>query len=178
MSINNDSFQDSVKTKKNISKSPTLRSSKLLQKALDTSNSVITKLKVCVWNCKPDVKLDTVRNCRYRFWSKPIEQRVDWFLDKVCEGEMVSGKLLFHIDNGKTVCGNCFRNIYKISKNFYYHYLKQGKIGTSSAGVIKGRGSGKARMHAISWLEEYSADRADRMPNQRRNDASIRLQKD
>lgn len=164
MSINNGSFQESVRTKKTSGKNPKLRSSKLLQKALDTSHKGILKLKYCALNCQPDVTLDTIRNCRYRFWSKPIEQRVEWFLDKVCEGKMVSGKMMFHIDDGKTVCGTCFRHLYKMSKNFYYLYLKQGRTGTVSAGMIKGRGTGKSRTNAISWLEEYSGDRADRMP--------------
>ncbi|XP_053403787.1 uncharacterized protein LOC123534087 [Mercenaria mercenaria] len=105
---------------------------------------------------------------RNKFWTKPFENRVEWFMDKVVESVDSSGRvkwLSFVIEGGKKVCGTCFRKLYRIDKNFYYKYLKKAQQGKQSASVRYTRSYSESRNLADTWLDCYAFYHADRMPD-------------
>ena len=136
----------------------------LLNKALSDIYQTKKKARKCKKYCLEGITEGDIRNVRTKFWTKSYDNRAEWFMDKVNESVERNGKLTFLVEGGRSVCGNCFQNLLRMNKNFYYSHLKKAKQGYCSSGYRRGRGVGRATETAIAWLDDYGVYHADRMP--------------
>ncbi|XP_071152358.1 uncharacterized protein [Mytilus edulis] len=137
----------------------------LLEKALSTSIECLRNKNMCRKRCLNGLSLEFIREARYRIWTKNYQQRVEWFSDKFIDADFDAEKPLFFVNKGKTVCGQCFRSLYKVNKNFYYKWIEKFCNGAISSGYIKGRPVSKAKEDTVLWLQDYAKYRGDFMPD-------------
>lgn len=139
--------------------------SSLLERAMSTSIECFRQRNTCRRKCLSDISIDFIKESRYRVWTKNYQQRVEWFSDKFIDAEFDEEKPLFFISKGNTVCGQCFRSLYKLNKNFYYKWIVKFEEGAVSSGFQKGRPVSKAKEDVVLWLHDYAKYRGDLMPD-------------
>lgn len=137
----------------------------MLEKALSSISFCKIKATKCKHKCLKEVNEKAIYNARYRYWTKGYEERVTWFSDKYAEAIDRETKIKFMIDAGKVVCGVCFRNLYRMDKNFYARQLKKYEVGAVAAGYRTPRSNTDMSQVAVRWLKDYATFCGDRMPD-------------
>lgn len=134
---------------------------------MDKSADCVFEVQKCKQKCLKKLSMEFIKSSRYRFWTKDYQQRVEWFCDKFIEADFIGEKIKYAIGIGNYACGFCFKNLYKIDKNFYYKWIRHVRRfnhGSISSGFRKGRPVARETEDASLWLSEYSQYRGDHLP--------------
>ncbi|KAK3108210.1 hypothetical protein FSP39_003259 [Pinctada imbricata] len=164
-SIYNSSFEAECNEQKEVFKKRYTKCSKMLQKAIDTTDDAMMLSRQCHMNCLEHLQESDIREARTKYWTKTYKNRLEWLYDKFDEARRKNDQLQFLIDGGNVACQRCFRALYMINKTGYYKVLTRYRRGSISIGNRRGRDESKITKEAYRWLKEYAYFHSDRMPD-------------
>ncbi len=142
---------------------------RLTRKALKMSSikeALNMKCK-CGKDCLKSLDINTIGFCRYLFWSKNYQGRVQWMFNKFLECRKTKKSQKFMVEGGILVCFNALVIIHKIPVNFAYNLKRKFANGQCAPGTLRKAKHGPAYMGAVEFLEGYATTHGDRMPDSR-----------
>ena len=121
----------------------------------------------CERECLKCIDEDFVKKAREHFWSRTLENRIEWFYDKIMEMTPADKPKdrIWSAGSGHKVCSKSCRHIFGIDKKFFYHHIKKFDLGAIAAGSSRLQMSSDVKNNAITWLQDYAQDYGDRMPH-------------
>ena len=109
--------------------------------------------------------LKNVVTMRCTYWSMTRQSRSQWLIHSIQNAD-ISGRNTYHfVEKGQQLCGVAFRQVYRITKNFYGSCKKLNDRNSVSSVDRSPRSLSVTSLAALNWMESYASFYGDRMPH-------------